>query len=69
MLRETDWERLREIAKGGGERNCGRLWRVVKDCESCDFREIVGNCEGLSEIDCEGLSRVVRVFLRDCEGL
>ena len=50
MLRETDWERLREVAKGGGERNCG----------GCDFREIVGNCEGLS--------RVVRVFLRDCEG-
>ena len=29
----------------------------------------MGNCEGLSEIDCEGLSRVARVFLRDCEGL
>ena len=49
MLRETDWERLREIAKGGGERNCGRLWRVVTDCERLRFQG-----------DCGKLRRIVR---------
>ena len=60
------WERLRKVVVRETVGDCGGLWKIAR---GCDFREIVGNCEGLSQIDCEGLSRVVRVFLTDCEGL